>query len=141
MKQADWCTSPEEAEVRRWLAKAEHDRSAARRLLTPQCTEFDVIAFHCQQAVEKMLKAYLVSRSRSFQKTHDLGLLLDYTAGIDPALGELRPIVEPLSIYAVAFRYPGPAEPLREEVEEALRAVEQVRAALTSRVTGWPEQR
>jgi HEPN domain-containing protein len=52
---------PEDAEIRRWLVKARHDWSAATKILSPDCQELDVAAFHCQQAVEKTLKAYLVS--------------------------------------------------------------------------------
>ncbi len=52
--------SPETAEVKRWLEKADHDRRAAPLALAGEPPITDVAAFHCQQAVEKLLKAYLV---------------------------------------------------------------------------------
>jgi len=117
---------PEAAEVQRWLRKAHRDWSAARKILASQEPETDVAAFHCQQAVEKMLKAYLLHRAVEFEKVHDLGRLLDQCAALLADFEELRDAVIPLTIYAVAFRYPGPAEPNREQVESALTAVEQV---------------
>ncbi len=45
---------PDAAEALRWLDKADHDAAAVAALShdPPIC---DVAAFHCQQAVEKML--------------------------------------------------------------------------------------
>jgi HEPN domain-containing protein len=125
---------PELAELRRWLIKARHDRSAAMKILTPDCEEFDAAAFHCQQAVEKLLKAWLVFRRRPFEKVHDLGLLLYYCASEDRAFETLRDAIEPLTVYAVAFRYPGPADPTRGDVEEALRTVAMVWDFVTARM-------
>jgi HEPN domain-containing protein len=81
---------PELAEVRRWLTKAGHDWSAVRKIFTPDCQETGVAAFHCQQAVEKTLKAYLVSRGVEFEKIHDLRRLLDYCVGVDQTFDSLR---------------------------------------------------
>ncbi len=117
---------PEHAEVRRWLLKARNDRSVAEKIMASDEPERDIAAFHCQQAVEKTLKAYLVSRTIDFEKVHDLGRLLDHCSGTDDRFETLRDAVEPLTIYAVAFRYPGPAEPTRPQVERALEVVQQV---------------
>ncbi len=125
---------PEQAEVARWLLKAKHDWSAAQKVLFPDGEETDVAAFHCQQAVEKTLKAYLVSRGVAFEKVHDLGHLLDHCTGVDGEFDSLRDGVEPLTLYAIAFRYPGPADPSRQDVESALQIVAQVWAFVTQRL-------
>ena len=57
---------------------------------------------------------------------HDLGRLLDRCTSDSARFNSLRDDVEPLTLFAVAFRYPGPADPSREDVESALRLVEQV---------------
>ena len=120
--------------MKRWLVKARHDWSVAEQVLTSGGEETDVAAFHCQQAVEKMLKGYLVSRGIEFGKTHDLGRLLDHCADSDTQFDALRDDVEPLTLYAVAFRYPGPGDPSQEDVESALRVVERVWAFLKNEV-------
>ncbi len=37
----------------------------------------EIICYHCQQAIEKMLKGVLISRGVMIKKTHDLGLLAE----------------------------------------------------------------
>ncbi len=115
-----------EAEAARWPEKAWHDLTAVRRLNTPECLELDVIAFHCQQAVEKCLKAMLVYNEIAFGKIHDLGILLDKCATCCPDIESLRTEVEPLTLFAVAFRYPGPAEITREQADAAQAVAERV---------------
>jgi HEPN domain-containing protein len=51
---------PELGEVRRWMDKARRDWKMAKAGLVQDPPVTDGAAFHCQQAVEKMLKAYLV---------------------------------------------------------------------------------
>ena len=69
---------PEELEVERWMQKADHDISVVDRILYDGGPELDIAAFHCQQAVEKLLKAYLVQIRTPFEKIHDLGVLLNH---------------------------------------------------------------
>lgn len=97
--------------------------------------ETDVAAFHCQQAVEKLLKAYLVSQRVAFEKIHDLRLLLNQCTRVDQAFETLRDRIEPLTLYAVAFRYPGPTEPSEFDVREALSVVEQAWAFVMDRMS------
>ena len=52
---------PEVVEVaQRWVDKAEHDCEAATRIMAVEggCP-YDTVCFHCQQVVEKYLKALL----------------------------------------------------------------------------------
>ena len=81
-----------------------------------------------------MLKAYLVSQRTEFEKIHDLGRLLEYCAQADREFESLRNAVEPLTLYAVAFRYPGPAEPSQKEVEAALEVVDGLWTFVTARL-------
>jgi HEPN domain-containing protein len=117
---------PELAEVRRWMQKAAHDRLTAEAALAQDPPITDTAAFHAQQAVEKLLKAYLTWRQHEFEKTHDLRALVELCADHDAAFLDERDAVEPLTAYAIRFRYPGPADPTAEEVRAALAVVEEV---------------
>jgi HEPN domain-containing protein len=89
-----------------WMAKADSDLRTASVLMELQSEHFEAITFHCQQAVEKVLKGYLVHHNIRFNKTHNIGLLLDTIATLDsPFSTDLRHL-ENLSKYAVAYRYP-----------------------------------
>jgi len=46
-------------DTRAWLAKAQEDLQAARRLLKPPRRLSNAASFHCQQAAEKALKGFL----------------------------------------------------------------------------------
>ena len=59
-------------ELRQWLIKAGHDLGSAKRLLSGDETFPDTAVYHCQQAAEKALKAYLTLKDTPFQKVHDL---------------------------------------------------------------------
>lgn len=64
-------------EVARWKAKAESDFTAASDLIKAESSAADAICFHCQQAVEKYLKALLIYCEMKFQRTHDLIVLAE----------------------------------------------------------------
>jgi HEPN domain-containing protein len=125
---------PETVEVRRWLEKADHDRSGAEAALERDPALADIAAFHCQQAVEKTLKAYLVWREQEFEKTHDLRTLVLLCADLDASFSQLLADVAPLTAYAVRFRYPGPADPSADEVRNALQVVRQTREFVLERM-------
>ena len=59
-------------EIRQWLVKADHDLGSAKRLMTGKDSFLDTAVYHCQQAAEKALKAYLTLKDTPFQKVHDL---------------------------------------------------------------------
>lgn len=101
--------------VGRWLAKAAEDLAVARLILDSGQSLFAQAAFHAQQAVEKLLKAYLTHHQCEFSKTHDLSLLLDLVGEIDEGLASRTEQVRQLNPYAVEVRYPGEALPLSAE--------------------------
>jgi len=81
----------------------------------------DMAIYHCQQAGEKALKAFLVFWDQRVDKTHDLRLLLKKVSVIEPSLPALWDSADRLTPHATAYRYPdAQEEPALEEVEEAL---------------------
>ncbi len=89
--------------VRGWLRKAESDLTAMRA--SSQAGALDAACFHAQQAVEKVLKAYLIFHSVDFPFTHNLSKLVEHCVVIDSSFEEIFPKVEPLTPYAVETRY------------------------------------
>ena len=61
--------------VEGWFFYAERDLKTAERTFTDDDPFTNIIAFHCQQAIEKYLKAYLLENDIPLKKTHDLILL------------------------------------------------------------------
>jgi len=112
-------------EVRQWLIKSQRDLGAAQLLLASEAAYLDVSVYHCQQAAEKAIKAYLVYRAIEFPKTHNLVALLALCLPIESKFGEWRQMGITLNPYATAYRYPGAAlEPERAEAEQACAMAE-----------------
>ena len=63
-------------EIRAWLAKASQDLGSAEWLLASPKPFYSTVGFHCQQAAEKTIKAYLTWRDEPFEKTHSLVALV-----------------------------------------------------------------
>jgi HEPN domain-containing protein len=94
--------------TREWLAKAEGDfATAERELSVSDNPNYDAVCFHAQQCAEKYLKARLQEAEVYFGKTHDLITLLNLTLPVEPSWDALRPALQELTAFAVAYRYPG----------------------------------
>jgi HEPN domain-containing protein len=114
-------------EIRQWLLKAGHDLRSARRLFTDDPPLLDTAAYHCQQAAEKALKAFLVLHDIQFSKIHLLPPLVEQCIEVDPAFADLREPAEALTPFATVFRYPGDVlEPEPSDVMEGLAFAEKV---------------
>ena len=90
--------------IESWLKKAEHDLLSAQRLLEIEPMILDNACFHCQQAIEKCLKAFLVYHGRDIERTHNIIFLLSECANFDPAFAAVDPMN--INAYAVQGRYP-----------------------------------
>jgi HEPN domain-containing protein len=117
--------------IRQWLSKADGDLDAARILLFEDRSFLNIVGFHCQQAAEKYLKAFLTDRQVDFPKTHNLGELLDLIERVDEPLADSLRSITILNPYGVETRYPGDApDPSRAEAEVALGLAEKARGAI-----------
>jgi HEPN domain-containing protein len=108
------------AVTREWVRKAEEDFSVAAGLSRRRKNRApNVQSFHCQQCVEKYLKARLVEAGALPPKTHDLPQLLQMALPHEPMWAAFMPAAKYLAQFAVVFRYPG----TDATVSEAKRAL------------------
>lgn len=125
------------AETAEWLLKAANDLRAADLLQKADPPLFDDVVFHCQQAAEKALKAFLTWHQQIFRKTHSLEEVGEQCLGIDPTLKDIVDRVVPLTEYAWKFRYPGQVgSPTVEEAAEAITAAREAYQAIQRRLPG-----
>lgn len=92
--------------VREWLEKADEDLDFAESSLLDGSEFYAQICFHFQQAAEKYLKTFIISRELPFNKVHDLVNLLKLCAGHDPALASLKEDCITLNSAYIETRYP-----------------------------------
>ncbi len=118
-----------------WLRRAGSDLRAAAVGLAADPPLLADAAFHCQQAAEKALKAFLTWHDTPFRRTHDLAELGRQCIALDGSLEPACQRADRLTVYAWSFRYPGEVEePWREEVEEALILAREVYDVVLSRL-------
>ena len=120
--------------TREWVKKAEGDFKVASQILRRRKDIVpDAACFHCQQCVEKYLKARLVEASIAFPRTHDLLKLLTLCLAVEPLWSPFVKVVDTMSDYAVDFRYPGQGATLaeaRQRLKETKAIRREVRLSL-----------
>jgi hypothetical protein len=68
------------------LHKAAQDEAPLQRLLPHADLDDELIGFHAQQAVEKLLKAWLAHLGVDYPRTHSLGTLVEILGAHDCTL-------------------------------------------------------
>jgi HEPN domain-containing protein len=122
-------------EVRGWLEKADEDvRSAEADLAFDPPIHSDAL-FHCQQAVEKAMKAFLTAHDLMFRKTHDLDELAQSCLSLDPGLQTTLSACRKLTVYAWRSRYPGAwGDDLPDSPQDALALARAAYYAIADRL-------
>ena len=119
-----------------WVLKAEKDLISAKHELSFSDAVTETVCFHCQQAVEKYLKAYLVFLGISFTKTHEIGELITKCESRDSEISVLKEKADKLTDYAVEVRYPEDEfEPTFEEAKESFDIAKQIKEFVLNKIT------
>jgi len=87
-----------------WLRIAEKDLGRTGHLLSMQDPE--AAGFYLQQAVEKFLKAFLLSKGWKLERIHDLEALLNAALAYDPSLEPFRAACQKITGFYLVERYP-----------------------------------
>jgi HEPN domain-containing protein len=108
-------------EIQAWLQKAANDLRSAQVDLAADPPLIEDALFHCQQAAEKAMKAFLAAHDTTFRKTHDLDELALACEQIDASLKKALDPARDLTVFAWEFRYPGSDEaPPEAEAHDSL---------------------
>lgn len=117
------------------LSKARADKLVLDKLADDPEIADDVIGFHAQQAVEKLLKAVLANRNVEYPRVHDIDRLVDLLEAHDGSLppqarqlDELTPWATP---WATQLRY--------DELLDMERLDRQATRQLVEAVLDWAD--
>lgn len=71
--------------IKSWILKADNDLKVAAHELKLDLADIvtEAVCFHCQQAAEKYLKAYLITHGIDFDRTHNIEYLVKLCSNID----------------------------------------------------------
>ncbi|HOP30277.1 MAG TPA: HEPN domain-containing protein [Spirochaetota bacterium] len=114
-------------ELSEWLKYALDDLESAEILNQQHKKPLNIICYHCQQAAEKYLKGFLVSKYIPFEKTHDLLKLIESCQDIDQSFSILVRDCIKLNPYSIITRYPSELELIENDALSAIRSAKNIR--------------
>jgi len=122
-------------QVEDWVLLADKDLHAAELLFKDSCPLTSIIAFHCQQTIEKYLKGFLIEKDVPLIKTHDLIKLNGMIKEIkDLGIDENKLII--INKVYVDSRYPGgfglmpDGAPTNKQAKEFIEFAKEVKAII-----------
>ena len=77
--------------IKQWIFKANEVILVVEKLTEHEIFAPSSVCFHCQQAVEKFLKAFLIANEVEIKKTHNIEFLLSVCGEIDSNFGAIEP--------------------------------------------------
>jgi HEPN domain-containing protein len=113
--------------VAEWIKFADNDIDTVLLLKEMRPQHHEIICYHCEQAIEKYLKGYLVSKGRMPPKTHDLKNLCDLCSEYENNFSNLFSQCDYLTQFAVQPRYPKELYLTSANVEKAIKYALEVR--------------
>ena len=105
------------------------------KILIDNNGSFRAIGFHCQQAAEKYLKAFLILNEIKFPFSHDLSKLYNLCLQIDSSLGIDINYLEDLTKFAVEIRYSKNPQIDEEALYSGYNYVQTIRNTILSKIT------
>ena len=108
------------------IQKAEGDMALLEKIVDDEDISSEIFGFHSQQAIEKLLKALLMSKIVPFRRTHDLGELIDLCSEHDIDVPDELYDIDDLTPFAVEYRY-DVFTPSNKEVFSRQGALERVK--------------
>ncbi len=101
----------EQAEI--FLRKAQQDEDLLDVIFTSTKVSDEIFGFHCQQAVEKLLKALLSYLGTTFKRTHNIRTLMDALADAKHPLPTQLSKIDALTPFGTVIRYEDPNPDLK----------------------------
>lgn len=92
--------------IQQWVEMADHDLGTAKIVFQHLPDYYETVAFHCQQAVEKYLKALLIDFDIPFKRSHSLVYLLDLLSSRININQKIYDNAIRLNNFGVKIRYP-----------------------------------
>ncbi len=123
-------------QVHDWILLADQDLKVSEILVKDEDSLTNIAVFHCQQAIEKYLKAYLIEQNIPLIKTHDLIKLNGMIKEIKDLGIDKNKLILINEVY-IESRYPGEelgllpdGIPSNEEVEKIIEYAKEIKTII-----------
>ncbi|MEW6686297.1 MAG: HEPN domain-containing protein [Candidatus Edwardsbacteria bacterium] len=129
-------------EAERWFKQASYDFESAKRNFEQKI--YSYTCFMCEQAAQKVLKAYLILKGERYIWEHSIQKLVERCSKYDEVFRNLRESGAILDKYYLTSRYPDaiapPAIPYesytKKEAKEAIDLVEEILNLVRNKIEG-----
>jgi HEPN domain-containing protein len=109
--------------VEEWIASAQDDLTMA--MLGAQVPVIASTCYHCGQAVEKILKAYIIAEENTLTKTHDLIVLLESCENHSPDFGKFKTQCDEITTFST-IRYPPSRNVTEQKMEQTIKNAHEI---------------
>ena len=122
-------------QVNDWILLADKDLYVAELVIKDDYPLTNIVAFHCQQAIEKYLKAFMIEKDIPLLKTHDLIKLNGMINEIKKLDIDEKKLIILNEVY-MDSRYPGDLGlmsdgiPTKEQAREFIEYVKEIRTVV-----------
>ncbi len=122
-------------QVHDWILLADQDLKVSEILVKDEDSLTNIAVFHCQQAIEKYLKSYLIEQNIPLIKTHDLIKLNGMIKEIKDLGIDKNKLILINEVY-IESRYPGELGllpdgiPSNEEVEKIIEYAKEIKTII-----------
>jgi HEPN domain-containing protein len=122
-----------------WVLLADKDLQAAEIIFNNEYPLTNIIAFHCQQAIEKYLKAFIIERDGPLIRTHDLIKLNGIVSEIEKLCIDEDKLIVLNEVY-IDSRYPGDlglmpdGMPTNEQAKEFIKYANEIKKIINGRL-------
>lgn len=114
--------------IKEWIQRALDDLESAE-LILKESDKYEISAYHSHQAIEKMIKAELIRRGKTFRFIHDINAL--FTQLFKGAVGqELFDEISFVNSLYPRLRYPTGEYVQKEQAEQCLRIAKKIKDKL-----------
>ena len=117
-----------------WIKYAENDILTAETMKNISKPPMEIVCYHCQQAAEKILKAFLVLNDEPVTKTHDLVFLNSKCVKYDETFTEINKECIRLTNYGVNTRYPNIMDIIESDMDVALKDALKLKIFVTEKI-------
>jgi len=126
---------PHEGDARQWIELADRDLALAEHTVkTMRPIPHELVCYHCQQFVEKYLKAFLVSKGQEPPYIHDLAKLVSLCEVENTDFGQIKQKCIILTEYGVQPRYPGYMQIIEEDMARALHSAADIKTFMREKI-------
>ena len=125
------------SQVEKWISRANKDLSVAEIVHDHSLENDEDVAFHCQQAIEKYFKAFLIENDLPLVRTHDLTQLYGMIKKITDLHIDEEKLFSISNVY-IDSRYPDVGHmviPSREQAHEFIAFAKEVKTIISSAMT------